>query len=84
MCMSPENSTGFLDDLTKLKYRDASTHLPDDKLFIVDNTTALAVHLSDNEDELLYEFYKGVVQFCSETATEIRLQIPVITDPFIS
>ena len=44
MCTSPENSTGFLftkpqlikehlDDLTKLKYRDASTHLPDD-LFI--------------------------------------------------
>lgn len=52
-----------MNDLTKLKYRDASTHLPDDELFIGDDTTALAVHLSDNEGEILNEFYKGVVEF---------------------
>ena len=76
-----------MDDLTKLKYCDTSTHLPDDGLFVGDNTTALAVHLSDNEDEILNEFYKGSynsITFYSETATEIQLQIPVVTDPFIS
>ena len=61
--IKPQLIKEHLDDLTKLKYRDASTHLPDDELFIGDNTTALAVHLSDNEDELLNEFYEGVVQF---------------------
>ena len=61
--IKPQLIKEHLDDLTKLTYRDASIHLPDDELFVGDNTTALAVHLSDNEDETLNEFYKGVVQF---------------------
>ena len=50
-----------MDDLTKLKYCNASTHLHE--LFIGDNTTALAIHPSVNKDEILNEFYKGVIQF---------------------
>ena len=39
--------------LTKLNFGDPSTHLPDDELFIGDSTTALSVHLSDNEGEII-------------------------------
>lgn len=73
MCTSLEDSIGFfvkpqlikkhLDDLTKIKYHDPSSHLTDDELFVGDSTTALSVHLSDSEGEILNEFYKGVVQF---------------------
>lgn len=45
-----------------LKYHDPSC-LPDDELCVEENTTALAVHLSDNEGEILNAFYKGVIQF---------------------
>ena len=51
------------DDLTQLKYHDPSSHLPDDELYVGDSTAALAVHLSDNEGEILNDFYKGVIQF---------------------
>ena len=51
------------DDLTKLKFHDTSTHLSDDEVFIGDSATALSIHLSDNEGEVLNEFYKGVIQF---------------------
>ena len=61
--VKPQLIKEHLGDLTKLKYCYTSTHLPDDELFVGDNTTALAVHLSDNEGEILNEFYKGVIQF---------------------
>ena len=51
------------DDLTKLKFHDTSTHLSDDEVFIGDSATALSIYLSDNEGEVLNEFYKGVIQF---------------------
>ena len=67
------------DDLTELNFQDPSTHLPDDELFIGDSTTALSVHLSDNEGEIMNEFldkaavkleYRESVVDCDVDCTE--------------
>ena len=50
-------------DLTKVNYTDSSNHLPDDKVFIGDNTTALLTHLHDNEGEPVQVFCEKVVNF---------------------
>lgn len=52
-----------LSDLTKIKYGDPINQLPNKDLFIGDNTTALIVHLTENEGEDLKHFYSGVVKF---------------------
>ncbi len=52
-----------VDDLTKLKFQDTASHLTDDELFVGDSTSALSVHLCDNEGELLENFYNEVRQF---------------------
>ena len=53
------NSSG----LTKINYTDSSNHLPDDIIFIGDNTTALLIHLHENEGETVGVFYEKVVNF---------------------
>lgn len=66
-------------DLTKLNYTDSSNHLPDEKVFIGDNTTALITHLHDNEGEPVKVFYKKVVNFYEQS---IKKQLKVF--PFKS
>ena len=50
-------------DLTKVNYTDPSIHLPEEELFIGDDTAAFILHLRDNEGESVEGFYKGVVKF---------------------
>ena len=61
--IQPQNIIQHSDDLTKLRFNDPSTHLPDDELYVGDSTTALLVHLNENECELMNEVYKGVIRF---------------------
>ena len=51
-----QHSDGF----TKLRFTDP---LPDDEIYVGDSTSALLVHLKDNECELMAGFYKGAVRF---------------------
>ena len=53
------------DDLTKLRFHDPSTHLPDDEIYIGDSTTALFVHLSESQDELMNGFLNKLFSFIS-------------------
>ena len=50
------------DDLTKLRFTDPSAHLPDDEIYIGDSTSALLVHLQENECELIDGFYQSAVR----------------------
>ena len=61
--IKPEVVRQHLNDLIKIKFHDPTTHLPDIELFIGDSATGLALHLNDNEGEILNGFYIGVVQF---------------------
>ena len=48
-------------DLTKLKFNDPSSHLADDEIYVGGSTTALLIHLYENEAEVM-NVYKGAVQ----------------------
>ena len=50
------------DYLIKLKFSDPSTHLADDEIYIGDSTTALLVHLNENEAKVM-NVYKGAIPF---------------------
>ena len=50
-------------DLTKIDYTNSSNHIPDDQVFIGDDTTALVLHLKDNEGESVQNLFRGVVKF---------------------
>ena len=50
-------------DLTKIDYANVSNHLPDDQVFIGDDTAALVLHLKENEGESVHKFFKGVLKF---------------------
>ena len=41
------------DYLSRIKYCDSSSHLPDNELFLGDSTAALSVYLSENDGERL-------------------------------
>jgi len=50
-------------DITKIKYVDPVNQLSNQDLFIGDNTTALILHLEENEGESVAQFYRGVITF---------------------
>ncbi len=51
------------DDLTNLNLKDPSLHLPDEDVFVGDNTVALFVDLCENEGAELDNIYQGAVTF---------------------
>ena len=75
MCTSLEDSLFFQATTYQRALRWFKTtrvswpHLPDDELYVGGSTAALAVNLSDNEGEILNEFYRGVIQFYRTEAT---------------
>ena len=58
--IKPQFIVEYSKDLTKLRFTDPTTHLPDD---VGDSTTALLMHLKDNECERVSGFYKDTVNF---------------------
>lgn len=50
-------------DLTKIDYANASNHLPDDHVYIGDDTAVLVLHLKENEVESVQKFFEGVLKF---------------------
>ena len=50
------------EDLTTVDYMDSSKHLPDDEIFIGDDTLALLLSIQE-EGESVQCFYRGVVKF---------------------
>ena len=50
------------EDLTTVDYMDNSNHLPDDEIFIGDDTLALLLSIQE-EGESVQSFYRGVVIF---------------------
>ena len=64
--MKPQIIVQNSDDLTKLRFTDLSTHLPDGEIYV--SMSALLVHLKDNECEPIDGFYKGAVQFYQRSA----------------
>ena len=50
-------------DLTKIDYTNSSNHIPNDQVFIGDDTTALVLHVKDDEGESVQTFFRGVDKF---------------------
>ena len=50
-------------DLASIKYLDSSVHLPDSDIYVGDGTTALLLHLQENEGQPVDAFYNRVKQF---------------------
>ena len=50
-------------DLLCVRYSDHSVQLPNDEVFVGDNTTAWLIHLTENEGEQVDRFYTGVRSF---------------------
>ena len=50
-------------DLASIKYLDSSVHLPDSDIYVGDATTALLLHLQENEGQPVDAFYNRVKQF---------------------
>lgn len=61
--IKPQFIVEYSEDLTKLRFTDPTTHLPDDGIYVGDSTTALLMHLKDNECERVSGFYKYAVNF---------------------
>ena len=67
------------DDISKIKFCDSSSHLPDDELFVEDSTAALSVHLSDNDGERLMnsirEFCNSMLVLCGRCSRSLTLYL---------
>ena len=53
----------YTSDLTKIKYAETANQVLSKELFIGDSTTALIVHLDENEGHPVRKFYAGVIKF---------------------
>ena len=50
-------------DLTAVDYGDESNLLSEEEIYIGDDTTAILLHLKENEGEVVGHFYRKVIQF---------------------
>ena len=60
--ISPEVFRVFGGDLSTVDYMDSSNHLPDNEVFIGDDTLALLLSIQE-EGESVQSFYRGVIKF---------------------
>ena len=58
-CVILQNSC----DLTAVDYGDESNLLSEEEIYIGDDTTAILLHLKENEGRSCWHFYRKVIQF---------------------
>ena len=61
--IKPEVILQHTSAISEIIYTEENHLLPNDCVFIEDETTALLLHISDNEGEAVGSFYKSVIKF---------------------
>ena len=69
-------------DLASIKYLDSSVHLPDSDIYVGDGTTALLLHLQENEGQPVDAFYNRVKQFYQSFITKLLDKFDFKSDLF--